>query len=387
MKSLLLFLCLLAANPRDFGAVGDGVADDTAAIQAAANDCKSKLKVIQPTGGSYMGSCPELFFSAGKYRVSRSIQLCPYQTVRGEDSILIQAEPDASILEFNGGYQNRIIGMQFVGGSKQVVFSNANVDSSFLTFRDCAFQSWSEYSVVADGTVDDHHLSATLSFHRCRWDGARAIYTHCDTTQLNDCEAHFRGKNIPQDGGWIANAGFMRPNGIYSYGGTLGLYNVTLVPAAPLVPAEDGSAPKLVNAYWIENGGSVVAERVRFSGEGAGVAPIIHRAPVNTRSPYRGSKIAIHACQVSCGQDADSKSAVVTLRGGFPQCLRITACDGLVSSSIPWIRVYPGYNLSADVASIMKPASSLSQYTITIQGNQSFTSQPIPTPLQQFVGK
>ncbi len=387
MTSLLFVLSFFTVSVKDFGAVGDGIADDTTAIQTAANDCKAKLKAIQLTGGSYMGSCPELFFPAGKYRISQSIKLCPYQSLRGEDSILVQADPASGILDFNGGYQNRVTAMQFVGGQSQVTFSNANLDSSFLTFRDCAFQGWSEYSVIADGTVDDRHLSTTLSFHRCRWDGARAVYTHCDTTQFSDCEAHFRGNNIPQDGAWVKNAGFQRSNGIYSNGGTLGLYNVTLVPAAPIVPAEDGSAPKQINAYWSDNGGSVVAERVRFSGEGAGVAPILHRAPINTRSPFRGSKVAIHACQLSCGQDGDNKAAVITLCGGFPQCLRITACDGLVSQSIPWIRVAPGYNLSADVASIPKVASSINQYTITIQGNHSFTSQAIPTPLQQFVGK
>ena len=78
---------------------------------------------------------------------------------------------------------------------------------------------------------------------------------------------------------------------------------------------------------------------------------------------------------------------MITLNQGFPQCLRITACDGLVSQSIPWIRVAPGYNLSADVASIPKVASSINQYTITIQGNHSFSAQAIPTPLQQFVAK
>ncbi len=111
MKSLMFVLTLFTANARDFGAVGDGIADDTAAIQAAADDCKSKLKIIQPTGGSYMGSCPELFFPAGKYRISQSIKLCPYQSVRGEDSILIQADPAAAILVFNGGYQNRVMSM------------------------------------------------------------------------------------------------------------------------------------------------------------------------------------------------------------------------------------------------------------------------------------
>ncbi len=185
----------------------------------------------------------------------------------------------------------------------------------------------------------------------------------------------------------MTTAGFQRSNGIYSYGRTLEMYNLTQAPVAPIVPAEDVSAPKQVNSYWIDNGGSVVAERVRFSGEGAGVAPILHRAPVNIRSTFRGSKVALHACQVSCGQDPDNKSAVITLIQGFPQCLRITACDGLASQSIPRIRVAPGYNPSADVASIAKVESSINQYTITIQANHLFSAQAIPTTLQQFVAK
>ena len=133
MTPLLFVLTLFTANTRDFGAVGDGIADDTAAIQAAADDCKSKLKVIQLPGGSYMGSCPELFFPAGKYRISRSIKLCLYQSVRGEDSILIQADSASAILEFNGVYQNRGTAIQFVGGQSQVTFCNANPDFSDIS--------------------------------------------------------------------------------------------------------------------------------------------------------------------------------------------------------------------------------------------------------------
>ena len=114
---MLVGLVLLAqtcfgADVKQFGAIGDGVADDTAAIQAAADDCKAKLRAIQPTGGSYQGSSPELFFHSGKYRVSASISLSPYQSVRGEDAILVQADPESSILRFDSGYQNRIVGMQ-----------------------------------------------------------------------------------------------------------------------------------------------------------------------------------------------------------------------------------------------------------------------------------
>ena len=380
---LMLSVTALAADVKQFGAVGDGVADDTKAILKAAADCKSKLKAIQPKGGSFQGSCPELYFPAGKYKISQTITLCPYQAVRGEDAILVQSA-DKAILDFVGGYQNRVTGMQFVGGTRQIQYSNANVDSSFLTLRDCSFQSWSEYAVWAEGTVDDLHLSATLSVSRCRFDGGRAIYTHCDTTQVSDCEAHFRGASVPNGAAWICNKGYIRPNGQpYSYGGALGLNNLTLVPCPPLTPMEDGSAPKTINAYWIDNGGTVVCERVRFSGEGGGIPVVLQRAPINTRNPWKGSKVVLNACQVSCGQDADGMAGVVTLKGGFPQHLRITSCDSLVSNHIPVIRVAEGYDLGADVAAI--PVPSLPMYSIILQGNQLYVDQPIPIPLLPFV--
>lgn len=385
MVYAILLVGILAVNPKDFGAVGDGIADDTVAIQAASDACRAGLKAIQPSGGSYMGSCPELFFPAGKYKISTAITLNPYQFVRGEDAIVVQSDPQSSIFLCNGGYQNRFVGMQFVGGSKQVVFSNANVDSAFLTFRDCAFQAWSAWAVWAEGTVDDLHLSTTLKIERCRFDGGQAIYTHCDTTQVSDCEVHFRGPAIPNGGGWIKNAGFQRPNGVFSYGGTLGLTNLTLVPAAPVVPAEDGSSPKTVKAYWIDNAGSVVCERVRFSGEGAGVPILIHRAPVNLRNPWKGAKVVFNACQLSCGQDGDSTAAVVTLSGGLPQCMRFTACDSLVSNKIPWIRVADGYDLAGDIKAIKaQAAASLPMYTMTFQGNQAI-SAPMNPLLNPFV--
>lgn len=384
LAAIIFGASCFGADVKQFGAVGDGVTDDTIAIQAAADDCKSKIRAIQPTGGSYQGTSPELFFPSGKYRIAGPISLSPYQVARGEDSILIQADPSSSIFKFDGGYQNKVFGLQFVGGSRQVTFANANIDSSFLTFRDCAFQGWAEYAVFAEGTVDDLHLSTTLSFDRCRWDGGRGIYSHCDTTQVSNCEVHFRGATIPNGGAWITNKGFQRPNGVYSRGGVVGLNNITFVPAAPVVPKEDGSAPKTVNAFWIENGGSVVCDRVRFGGEGAGVPIINHVAPIALTYPYSGSTIVLSSCQVSCGQDGDSTAAIVTLCGGFPQCFRMTSCYGLISNKIPVIRTGANYNLSADVSKLAALKTAASMASIVIQGNQVFAA-PIPTPLQTFV--
>ena len=83
-KTILVVACLaglLAAaaptasttlNVRDFGAKGDGVADDTTAIQAAID---AALK--DPSHSSamfsivYYGVSPEILFPSGTYRVTR----------------------------------------------------------------------------------------------------------------------------------------------------------------------------------------------------------------------------------------------------------------------------------------------------------------------------
>ena len=50
-----------AVSVKDFGAVGDGVTDDTAAIQAAVNYAESV------TYDAYIGAHPVVFFPSGKY--------------------------------------------------------------------------------------------------------------------------------------------------------------------------------------------------------------------------------------------------------------------------------------------------------------------------------
>lgn len=75
------------ATVKDFGAIGDGVADDTAAINRALYQlfCRESNPQIRRS----------LFFPAGVYRVTGSINIPPYATLYGEgiDNSIIQMAP------------------------------------------------------------------------------------------------------------------------------------------------------------------------------------------------------------------------------------------------------------------------------------------------------
>lgn len=373
---VILVLLSVAARGEDvtgiqYGARGDGVFDDTASIQATADFCKSRIRAIQPTGGSYQGSCPELFFPSGKYLVSKPINLCGYQRVRGEDALIVMSDPTQPIFCFDGCYRNTIENMQFVGGSRQIRFTNANVDMTKLIVRDCNFQGWSEVAVSAEGTGPDQHLSATLVFQACNFDGGTILLTRADSTQLNDCRHQFRGPTIKDGTASIQNKWI---------GGVLGLSNFTGTPVMPV-----DAQGKTTIGHWVDNWGSVVADRCRFGGEFAGIPIVLDNGPPNLVNPWKGRKISIANSQVSCGRDIWPESALITLNG-LPQCVRVTGCDGIVSNSIPVIRLAPGYDCAADVASVAaKAKTSQAMYSVVIQGNQFYVSQPVPVPLQPFV--
>ena len=68
-------------NVKDYGAVGDGVTDDTAAIQQAINDEWAR---ISNSSAAAFSSRNVINFPAGTYAVSGTINLLPYITLSGE---------------------------------------------------------------------------------------------------------------------------------------------------------------------------------------------------------------------------------------------------------------------------------------------------------------
>ncbi len=82
---------------KDYGAKGDGLTDDTAAIQAAFDAAATRNWGEQWPGGSYYTSNATVFFPNGKYLVSDTIRLtCPH--ILGDGTpIIYQTSPDKDI--------------------------------------------------------------------------------------------------------------------------------------------------------------------------------------------------------------------------------------------------------------------------------------------------
>lgn len=365
-------------NVKDFGATGDGMTDDTAAIQSAADMAKTGLRVHQPAGGSTQGGQPVVYFPAGKYKISAPIVFGGFACVTGENAVVLQSSAvdvftfvPASPTALSGCYRNSISGMAFYGGTRQLVFANGNVDLTSLAVSDCTFQGWSDVAVSCEGTTGDLHMSASLTLDHCIWDGGHGLLTRCDYTEVKNSVVLFRGATITDGTKWARS---LWKNG------TLRINGSVMTPSLPQISGRNA------NVYWVENAGSFVANATRFGGEGGGAPIVRHITGPNLVNPWRGQLVSIENCQANCGKDADTAAGIVTLDGGLPQCIRITGCNGLVSGSIPVVRVAPAYDLQAAVNSITSTAAtSAAMYSVTIKGNQFYTPQPIPGPLVPFV--
>jgi hypothetical protein len=125
------------ATVKDFGAVGDGVADDTDAINRALYQlfCRETNPQIRRS----------LFFPAGVYKVSQSINIPPYATLYGEGAdnsvIQLQVGDDSTLHECVARTADSL---QQIGAS---IGANGATPPEYITITNMGFQS-------LDPTVD-----------------------------------------------------------------------------------------------------------------------------------------------------------------------------------------------------------------------------------------
>lgn len=332
-------LCLLMAiDVTQHGADPSGVADSTAAIQAAF-DAAAFQNVTDPVTGYVLAqTAPTVRFPSGRYKVSGTLNPRPICTIEGEKAILNQTA-SVPTLVFAGATTLAVRGLRITGGTTAIAISNANIDSSTFFIDDCHFDRTTDAAITVRGTGTSGQLSGIMEVSRCRFRGCnQALSTYIDMCHLNDC--------------WISwtQAAIVPP------GTVLGCIDVKRgrlsVTDTMLVPADFTAIP--TQHCWITSVGSVLAERSTFSGENGGI-PIIRfgACPID---PNNSMGVVAHFthCQLSAGRTQNTAAAIVTLDAGTPQQIVIEKCRHLFA--VPYI--------------------------VDVNGTGATTAAALPTPLQ-----
>lgn len=125
-------------NVKDFGALGDGWADDTKAVQAAFDAGAKKTWSEQPPGSAYFISIPTVFIPAGKYLITETIDL--KANVSGEGTAIVeQKNAEKDVFSSTLAWRLQVSGLTLVGGQHQLHIGNPNVDTGRITVDKCAF--------------------------------------------------------------------------------------------------------------------------------------------------------------------------------------------------------------------------------------------------------
>lgn len=370
---------------KDFGAVGDGITDDTAAIQAAIAYTQSAAVAINNGLGAYSGTAPTLYWPKGVYKVTAGLtpdtnNAMMYQYFRGDDAII---QASAGITIFGGvGYQNKFHGLTFRGGATAISIKTANLDTTMIEIYECEFWRQSAQSIAIDATSQSTLVNVSHSkYASYSGDGEFLNAQSCDFFKIDHC--------------WLSCGA---PVCIYFSGFNLAIYNTVGVPYDDLT-ASPGTG------HWIDANAysSIHCADTRFGGEFAG-APIVYWN-VNTLNyvsyPSIAPEVVFEHCFIATGNAARADRGLLVAKQGIPAVLRVSGCSGMtdafyindqVSGGLPaWLTTLasiPGFNLSIHLYNNnVRPTSlsnsgatdtALQPYVVYEAGNSSGFSLSIP---------
>jgi hypothetical protein len=189
-------------NVVDFGAVGDGVTDDTVAIQAAIAYAATAAQSVQYTSFSAQSSIT-VGFPAGNYKVGSTITV-PSAEVNfllsglGGRATFVGSNPASSKCFVFEQVRNIIFSnLNWIGFTTATEWDTNNVDSNLIRYQDCEFI---DCDIGIDTVSYAQSRSTVLVLDRCRAGGTELLMkSYCDMTVIND--GHFR--NADASGAFI----------------------------------------------------------------------------------------------------------------------------------------------------------------------------------------
>ncbi len=322
-----------SVNVKDFGAVGDGATDDTAAIREAFEAATRGIISEQPIEGrSYVTSLPTVYFPNGKYLLSEP--LTPTANMLGEgNAILHQPDPALDIITWDWAWRWRISGFTFLGGRHHLSIGNANIDTGRIVIENCVFHSASGVAV----NVHEGSNSTQLTIDDC-------VMLYCDQALVNYCDM----AKIADT--WVTTSPDLEGKAVFENHGLLLLEHVLGV---PLVTREN-------DQRWIDNYGGVTCRNVRFGGEGAGFTIVVNRVRYDHEYPVIPSFLIFEACHVYAMGNPRRKAMIYLEK--VPNQIIVRDCNGF--PDLPAVAVSEGLDLDAHFEDARKRGEACLRFDI-----------------------
>lgn len=297
---------------KDYGAKGDGITDDTRAIQATFDAAATRNWGEQWPGGSYYTSNATVFFPCGKYIVSDTVRLTGPHILGEGTPIIYQTQPSKDIFSLDWAWRLNVSGLTLVGGKDHFVLDTHNVDTTELVFSNCSFNRANGCAVrMAQGSNSTQITIRESTFIHCN----QAFVNYCDKAKIVDC--------------WVSTVGTMANRAVFENRGTLVLENLVLVPDP--VAAND--------QRWVDNYLQVTCRNVRFGAESAGFTPIVNFAPYDytwVGGALEISSVVLDNCQV-WGSGNPARPGVIYCEE-IPNQIIVRNCNGFGAMQVVTVR-------------------------------------------------
>lgn len=356
-------------NVKDSGAIGDGIADDTAALQATAAALAVQLRQFSVPGGTGEATFPSVVFPAGTYKISSPIEWGPDASLVADGSAAIQSTHAGPAFTFTKGYMVSVEGLTFINGTNAITFTNNNANGARLTVDRCRFQVIAGPAICAC-PVSGPYMSTHVTIRGCKWFACRqALVSWADVNTVTDAWIQ-----------WPVGASAANTVAIEIHGGRLNFGDTMLVPIFP----NNHNGCAWVGWWglpWRNSGAGIYCRSVLFHGEEGGLPPTRFYGAPDTNYPFQGASCVFRDCQLSCGQTSRPDTAAIQLAGGMPQTVTVDASSNIIGPC-PLIK-----DLTGDGPQVLAALENAAdRVRILIEANVFFPLiPPVPSHLQPYV--
>jgi hypothetical protein len=323
-------------NVLDFGAVGDGVADDTAAIQAAI-DAAETLSVANARGATspqLRSSFPAvvLYIPAGKYLISSQLivgQISSRYNLSGEASLIFANNGTMAsdyLIKAVGAFDSIFEGLNLVSTETGCIeFATPNVTPSMVQFNNVTFIG--NVNTTSRGTAIKYDCqSSHLTVRECLFFSVQYAFEQISGDFISFTHSRFAvdaPDNYPDDTGY-----FINPRGEF-------VLQDCLFDAGP-----GATTGQRVAYFTCSNEVNLTVRRTRLTFEGGG-GPIINwKVPINlTNGSFQRSGFTLEDITVSPrGQNETYATTVAT-----PLVRLYEMPNKMIFKNISWRNTIQGY--------------------------------------------